>query len=246
MFPILQIGPLAVRTPGLLLILGAYLGLSLTERYAIRRGMKADPLYNLFFLVAAAGLIGARVSFAILNIDLFRSTPLNLLSLDPSLLDPWGGSIAGLIAALVYGQRKKLAFWSTLDAYTPAFAVSAVALGLSHFASGKAFGVPTSLPWGIELWGAHRHPSQIYETLTAGLILFVIWRRFNKTYPAGNLILQFIAMSAGARLFLETFHGDSILILKNIRLAQIIAWVILASTLIVLEIKKGRSEKIAP
>jgi phosphatidylglycerol:prolipoprotein diacylglycerol transferase len=179
MFPILQIGPLALRTPGLLLLLGAYLGLSLTERYAVRRGIKADPLYNLFFLVAATGLIGARISFAIQHINLFRDTPLNLISLDPSLLNPWGGLAAGLIAALVYGQRKKLAFWFTLDAYTPGFAVFAVTLGLSHFASGNAFGAPTSLPWEIDLWGAHRHPSQIYESIAAAIILFIIWRQFD-------------------------------------------------------------------
>jgi prolipoprotein diacylglyceryl transferase len=248
MFPILQIGPLALRTPGLFLILGVYLGLSLTERFAIRRGIKANPLYNLFFLVATAGVVGARIFFALQHFVLFRETPLNVVSLDPSLLDPWGGLIAGMIAALIYGQRKKLEFWSTLDAYTPAFAVFAVALGLAHFASGNAFGAPTSLPWGIELWGAFRHPSQIYETIAAGIILLIIRRKFNQALPAGNLFLQFVAFSAVARLYLEAFRGDSVLILGNLRLAQVLAWVILTGTFAILEIKKVRSDKtkIAP
>jgi phosphatidylglycerol---prolipoprotein diacylglyceryl transferase len=248
MFPILQIGPIALQISGLLLLLGAYLGLSLTEQYAIHHRMKADPQNNLFFLVAASGLIGARISFAIQNFDLFRKTPLSLFSLDPSLLDPWGGLAAGLIAALVYGQRRKLEFWSTLDAYTPGFAVFTIALGLSHFASGNAFGAPTSLPWAIDLWGTHRHPTQIYESIAAAIILFVIWRQFDKNLPAGNLFLRFIAMTAGARLFLEAFRGDSVLVFGNIRLAQVLAWIILASALIILEIKKERSYKseIAP
>ncbi len=246
MFPILQIGPLALRTPGLFLILGAYLGLSLTERYAVRRGIKADPFYNLFFLVAAIGLIGARISFAFQHLSLFRATPLNLILLDPGLLDLWGGLAAGLIAALVYGRRKKLAVWSMLDAYTPAFAVFAIALGLSHFASGSAFGSPTSLPWAINLWGAHRHPTQVYETIAAGIILLIIWQQFNKIYPTGNLFLKFIAMSAGARLFLEAFRGDSSLIFGNIRLAQVLAWIIFAGVLVILEIKRERNGKTVP
>jgi phosphatidylglycerol---prolipoprotein diacylglyceryl transferase len=242
MFPTLQIGPLALQTPGLLLLIGVYLGLSLTERYALRRNMKADPLYGLFFLVAAFGLIGARLSFAVQNITLFRSTPLALISLDPYLLDPWGGFAAGFLAGWLYGKRKKITFLPTLDAYTPALAVFAVALGLAHLASGHAFGVPTSLPWGMELWGARRHPSQVYEVIAASAILFIVWRQSRKNLPAGTIFLQFVALSAGARLFLEAFRGDSVLALGTIRVAQAIAWLIMACALILLEIRKERSD----
>ena len=242
MFPTLQIGPLALQTPGLLLLIGVYLGLSLTERYALRCKMKADPLYGLFFLVAAFGLIGARLSFAVQNIALFRSTPLAFISLDPYLLDPWGGFAAGLLAGWVYGKRKKIAFLPTLDAYTPALAVFAIALGLAHLASGHAFGAPTSLPWGMELWGVRRHPSQVYETIAASATLFIVWRQSRKNLPAGALFLQFVAFSAGGRLFLEAFRGDSVLVLGNVRMAQGIAWLIMACAMILLEIIKERSD----
>jgi prolipoprotein diacylglyceryltransferase len=60
--------------------------------------------------------------------------------------------------------------------------------------------------------------------------------------------LQFVAFSAVARLYLEAFRGDSVLIMGNLRLAQALAWVILTGAFAILEIKKVRSDKtkIAP
>jgi len=239
MFPTLQLGPLALRTPGLFLLLGLYLGLVLAERHSNRRGLKPDDLYNLTFIILIAGVLGARLSFAVQHVDLFKSSPLNLVSLDTTLLDPFGGAAIGGIAALVYGQRKKLGVWPTLDAFTPALAVFAVAMGLSHFASGKAFGAPTSLPWGIDLWGATRHPSQVYETLAALTILVILWKQLRKELPPGRLFFEFIALSAGARLLLEAFRGDNVLIFGSLRLAQVAAWLVLAMSIWLLERQKG-------
>lgn len=145
MLPSLQISPLALRTSGLLLLLGVYLGLSLTERRLPKGGLTPNQLYNLTFLAAIAGVLGARLLFVVQNFALFQDSPLNIFSLDTILLDPFGGVAAALIALLIYGQRKKLAFWSTLDAFTPTLAVFSVSLGLSHASSGAAFGTPTAL-----------------------------------------------------------------------------------------------------
>jgi prolipoprotein diacylglyceryltransferase len=231
MLPILQIGPLALRTSGLLLLIGAYLGLSLAERRLPKGGPNSDQLYNLVFLSLVSGVAAARLAFAIQNFAIFRAAPLSLFSLDAGLLDPFAGIAAALIVSLAYGQRKKLALWPTLDAFTPMLAVLAVFAGLAHIASGAAFGAPTSLPWGVELWGARRHPTQIYEVVAAAGILAWLWRRFGKATPPGRLFLLFVTTSAGARLVLEAWRGDSALLPGNLRLAQVIAWGVMAAGL---------------
>lgn len=245
MFPVFQLGPLALRTPVLFLLTGVFLGLSLAERHAARRGIDPARLYPLVLVALLAGVLGARLSYAAGQAAAFRAAPLGLLSLDSGLLDPWGGLAAGLLAALVYGQRKKLPFWSTLDALTPALAVFAASAGLAHLAAGSAFGAPTSLPWGITLWGAQRHPSQVYETLSALAILGLLWPRFRREARPGELFLFFVTLSAGARLFLEAFRGDSTPVLGGVRLAQIVAWLVLAAALWVFEARKGPAARAA-
>ena len=115
-----------------------------------------------------------------------------------------------------------MALWPTLDALTPLLAVMAIALGLSHLASGAAFGATTQVPWGIELWGAKRHPSQVYEILAAVAILLILWPgKWGEQEPAGRYFLLFVTLSALAQLILEAFRGDSLLLPGGWRAAQI-------------------------
>jgi prolipoprotein diacylglyceryl transferase len=233
MLPVVQFGPLAVQVPGLVLLAGLWLGLSLSERHAPRSGISPNHIYNLVFIGFLTGILAARLLYVIRYPSAFASSPASVFSLNPGLLDYWGGAALGLIAALIYGQRKALSFWAVADTLTPALAVLAVAAGLAHLASGSAFGAPTGLPWGIELWGARRHPTQIYEILGAVLILVILWPRRGlvRHSAPGSAFLTFVAFSAGLRLILEGFRGDSILLPGSLRSAQVAAWVVLAVSL---------------
>jgi phosphatidylglycerol:prolipoprotein diacylglycerol transferase len=239
MFPIIQLGPLAIQAAGLFVLASIYIGMTLTEKRAAHSGLKSASLDNLILFALFGVLAGGRLSFALQNWDSFRASPLDIFSLNTSLFDLTGGLAAGLIVALVYGQRKGLAFWPTLDALTPFFATVMVGLGASHLASGSAFGKETSLPWGVELHGAVRHPSQVYEVALALFILSLIGLR--KPFPAaGAQFLTFLAWTAGARLFLDAFRGDSTLVFGGLRLGQILAWIVLASALFGLERLQSR------
>jgi phosphatidylglycerol:prolipoprotein diacylglycerol transferase len=237
MFPILQIGPAAIRSAGLLLVLGFFFGLSLSERFTRKRGENPDVLTNLVLIAVLAGLITARLSFMVAHMALFQKNLTGLISVDPSLLDPWGGFAGAGIAILIYGQRKRLGFWTTLDRLTPFLAVLAIFIGLAHIASGQAFGSPTALPWAIALWGAKRHPSQFYETTAAIAVLLLLWRQFRLIGVPGTLFLKFFALTTSLVVFLAAFRGDSLLILGTFRQEQLLALGLLGIALLFLEIR---------
>jgi prolipoprotein diacylglyceryl transferase len=232
MLPTLQIGPLAVQTPGLILLIGLWIGLYLSEKQAIKRGLDSGILYNLAFLVLISALIGARVAYVLQYPQAFLSNPLSSFSLNTTLLNLWGGIAVGFIAALWYGQRQRLDFWFTLDILTPTFATLGIFLGLANFASGSAFGTASNLPWAIELWGIRRHPTQVYETISACVGLGLIFRLLNSNEPPikGIAFLVFLTFSSASRLFLEAFRGDSQLI-GSFHTIQLVAWIILAACL---------------
>jgi phosphatidylglycerol:prolipoprotein diacylglycerol transferase len=242
MFPVIHLGPLAIQSAGLFLLASLWIGMTLTEKRAAHSGLKSASLDNLILLALFSFLAGGRLSFAALHWDSFRASPLDLFSLNYTLFDLTGGLAVGFIVALVYGQRQRLPFWPTLDALTPFFATVMVGLSASHLASGNAFGKQTSLPWGIELFGSIRHPSQVYEIAAALFILSLVGLR--KPFPAaGRQFLVFVAWTAGARLFLEAFRGDSTLIFGGLRLGQILAWIVLAVALVGLEKVKVETGK---
>jgi phosphatidylglycerol---prolipoprotein diacylglyceryl transferase len=237
MLPVLHIGPAAINTSSLLLILGIFIGLNLSEHFARQRGENPDTLTNLVLLTGLAGLGTARLTYAVAHLALFQNNPAGLVSPDPSLLDPWGGFAGASIAALIYGQRKHIGFCTALDRLTPFLAVMAVFIGLAHLASGQAFGSPTSLPWAIDLWGAKRHPSQIYETTGAIAIFLLLWKQFRTGRVTGTLFLKFSALTSGLVVFLSAFRGDSRLILGTFRQEQLLALVFLGVALLFLEIE---------
>jgi phosphatidylglycerol:prolipoprotein diacylglycerol transferase len=242
MFPVLQIGSAAIQTSKLLFFLGIFLGLTLSERFTRKRGENPDKQTNLVIIIGLAGLVTARLTYAVAHLALFQKNPAGLVSLDISLMDPWGGFAGASIAALIYGQRKHIEFWASLDRLTPFLAVLAVFIGLAHIASGQAFGSPATIPWAIHLWGARRHPSQIYETAGAIAILLLFWRQFGSGSIKGTLFLKFAAWMSGLVVFLSAFRGDSHLILGSFRQEQLLALTSLGIALLLLE-NKSRTRK---
>jgi phosphatidylglycerol:prolipoprotein diacylglycerol transferase len=244
MLPTLQLGPLAIQTPGLILLVGLWLGLTLAEKQGTRKGFDPGKLYNLSFIVLLAGVIGGRMAYVLQYPQAFLASPLSIISLNITLFNLWGGIGSAIIAAVWYSQKAKFELWSTLDVFTPAFAVLAVAFGLAHWASGSAFGSASDLPWAIELWGARRHPTQVYETIFACLGLgFIYWLFKSKpNLPKGSAFLAFVAFTSAYRLFLEGFRGDSQLI-GSLRLAQVVAWGLMTACLLILRHRRNTVEK---
>jgi len=214
----------------ILLVAALWIGLAIAERRAERHNVSKETLNNIVYYGILGYILGGRVLYVLEHFSAFIQSPLSLFSLNPDLFDPFGALMVALLLGFVYGQRQKLPFWPTLDLLTPLFAVLAIGLALAHLAAGTAFGSPTDLPWGVDLWGATRHPSQIYELIASFLIFALIG--FRKTdSPPGVAFVTFAALTAGSRLLLEAFRGDSTLILGGLRLAQVMAWIVLAVAL---------------
>lgn len=226
----------------LILILAAlWLGLALAEKRVSRHGISKETFSNLVYYSLLGYLLGGRLLYILEHFPVFVKSPLSIFSPNIDLFDPVGALVTAILVGLIYGRRQTLPLWASLDALTPLLATLAAGLHLSHLAAGTAFGSPTNLPWGMGLWNATRHPTQIYELIASMLILAFLWFRKPGSFPGSDFLL-FTALTAGARLILEVFRGDSVLVINGIRSAQLIAWLILAATLIASEILRARAK----
>ena len=130
----------------ILLVIASWVGLTFAEKRADQYGLGKDELNNITFYGLLAFIIGGRLSFVLQNIVTFSKSPTGIFSINPDIFDPIGATGITLIVMLVYGQRNNLLLWPTLDALTPFFAILFIGMGLSHLASGIAFGKETDLP----------------------------------------------------------------------------------------------------
>ncbi|MDD2696529.1 MAG: prolipoprotein diacylglyceryl transferase [Anaerolineales bacterium] len=233
MLPILNLGPLAIQTTGLVILLGIWVALSLVERVAPLYQVPPNQLYNLALIAILAGVIGGRLSYIAQYPAAFLASPASAISLNTGLVDPLGGYVAAGIAGAIYIQRKSLDWGRTLDSLAPGFAALLVAIGLAHLASGSHYGLPSDLPWAMEMWGSRRHPAQLYEILAALGITVLTWPKLGLVprHVPGMSFWVLVALSAAARLFLVAFQADSPLLAAGIRSAQVTAWLALAFSL---------------
>jgi len=233
MFPIINIGPLAIQSPGLILIIGLWVGLWIAEKYLSDSRIDSNTFNNLVFLTLMLGIVGGRITYAIQHADAFILDPFSLVSLNTNLFDLRGGLLFAFFAGLIYGGRKELDLWQTLDALTPLLGILAITLGLSNLASGSNFGVLSNLPWAVELWGVKRHPTQLYQIVISVLILFILWpgRALVKKLEPGQYFLLFAAASSVGYIFIAKFTANINLLVSGFRLEQIFAWLILALSL---------------
>jgi prolipoprotein diacylglyceryl transferase len=239
MLPVIQIGPLALQTPGIIWLSGLWLGSVLAEKHSHRFGIDAKFLSNLVILGLLSGVIGARIAYLFRYPQAFLADIKGIISLNPGLLDFYGGLLVALLVGAIYLQRKKVPYWSALDALTPLLMVLMIAGSLASLANGTGYGSPTGLPWAIHLWEAQRHPSQVYALIASLVVLISLYptRRFVKKLSGGMYFLSFASATAFWAIFLESFRGDSILLPGGFRANQVYALVILSLSLILLSIK---------
>ena len=228
MFPFVRLGSWLIQMPFLALLVGLWGGMILLDHESKRMKLNPSTVANLVIYSTLAGLIGARLGYALQFRALYASKPLSLLALTPTTLSPSMGFLVGLIAFWILLDHQNLPVRPTLDALAPGLALFMVFLGASHILSGDAYGAPTRVPWAIRLWNEYRHPSQFYETFTALIFFLVILKRFPKPDGAGLNFGLTIALTAASRVFLETFRGDSVFWPAGFRAAQVIALVLMA------------------
>jgi len=230
-FPILQVGPLALQLPGLFLLAGIWFATWLIDREAPRHPVSGAALNSLVFYGLIAGIVGARLAYVSRYLSVYAENPLSVFSLNLSTLAPGEGVLVGLTIVLILGRRRHLPLWRSLDALTPSLAAFAVFVGMAHLSSGDAFGASSSVPWAVDLWGARRHPTQVYEILLAILAFVGVWRLGRVRAFPGFLFLAWLALASASRLFLEAFRGDSVVAFDGLRGGQLVSLGVLALAL---------------
>ena len=236
MFPVIDLGPLAIQAAGLLLILSIWLGLTLTGRFSSHLGTNGYVIENGILFGFLIGIVAARVGFLLAHIPILQENPLSILSLTPSMLDANFGLLTGLLVVLITYQRKHLPLWPTLDTLSPLFILVYAGFQLANLANGNAYGLPTELPWGIYLWNADRHPVQIYALiLILGLLIWWLAQtrmaKQNGFFHSGVLFSVTLAGLALITLFTQAFVAEKQFLLGMDQI-QLLALILLAGSLL--------------
>ncbi|MDO9556719.1 MAG: prolipoprotein diacylglyceryl transferase [Coriobacteriia bacterium] len=176
---LLRIGPLALRWYGLAYVLG-FVGAGLLMRRLNRTwkmGLSGDDQLDIV-LVAVVGLIvGARVGYMLFyDLSGLLKAPLSIFALWDGGMSFHGGLIGILLAGWLIRKRVDVPFLRLADMGAVGAPIGLFLGRLGNFINGELWGRTTNVPWAMvpPYGGAPRHPSQLYEAILEGLVLFLV------------------------------------------------------------------------
>jgi phosphatidylglycerol---prolipoprotein diacylglyceryl transferase len=139
-FPTIDLGPLNLRTFGLMVALGVLLGAWIAAQYAERFGIERDDTYRVATWMVLAGIIGSRLTWAATHTDQIEN-PIDVIAIWEGGIQFSGGFVAALIVGLPFFRRwKRLQRWHVLDGYALGLALG-LALGrVGCYSVGEHFG----------------------------------------------------------------------------------------------------------
>ncbi len=172
---------------------------------------------DLVFYAALGIILGGRIGYVLFyNLNFFLQNPFDILKLWDGGMSFHGGVI-GTTLGILYLARKEGLPWLRIHDYVACCVPLGLFFGrLANFVNHELWGAPTSVPWavrfpevmaGATVLGPPRHPSQLYEAILEGLVLFAIlglmfWKS-DARYQPGKLVGAFILFYGLFRFAIE-------------------------------------------
>ena len=165
-------------------------------------------LYGLFFGAMCGGRIGYMFFY---GSDQLINDPFSLFYIWEGGLSFHGGLLGVIISLIVFCRRKNIEFLRLMDGVALSMPIGLGLVRIGNFLNGELFGKATNAEWGFifptDPFGILRHPSQLYESLGEGLLLFLILLLISqKTNIMGIVSSSFLIFYGSIRFIIEFFR----------------------------------------
>lgn len=197
---IIPLGPFEIHAYTVCLLAAIAVVGGLTYVEAKRRFRLNDDLLTVGIVGLLGGVLGAKLGMLVfLGPTAFWRDILTL----PAHGATYSGALFGGYVAVVLTERALGMERCSGDLVAP-FLPFGQAIGrLGNFLAADAYGLPTSLPWGIYQAGAWRHPVQLYELISDLILGAILWRRRDTSFRDGELFRGYVLGYAIIRFPIE-------------------------------------------
>lgn len=209
---IFSIGPVDLHWYGLMYLIGAMFAYWWGSQRA-----KTDPYWqpeqwqDLLFWGFLALILGGRIGYVLFyQFGSFVQNPLYLFNIMSGGMSFHGGMLGVILALTIFANKRHVSLWQVGDFVAPLVPVGLGLGRIGNFINGELWGRVTDVSWGMvfPLAGPFaRHPSQLYQALGEGVLLFVLlWWFSRKKRPVGAVGGLFLVGYGTARFIVEYFR----------------------------------------
>ncbi|MBR7621076.1 prolipoprotein diacylglyceryl transferase [Phenylobacterium sp. 20VBR1] len=185
---LIQLGPFAIRWYALAYVAGILIGwryiTALVKNQALwpLRGppVSVAQIDDLILWITLGIIVGGRLGHVLFYTPaMIVEAPLEVFKTWKGGMSFHGGTLGVLVATLLFARVNKVDVFRLGDVITAAAPIGLFFGRIANFINGELWGRPTDVPWAVVFPDAGimpRHPSQIYEALLEGLVLFIVLR----------------------------------------------------------------------
>lgn len=177
---LLQLGPIAIRWYALAYIAGLVLGIWTMQRMAARppKVMERSDVEDFLVWATLGIIVGGRLGYVLFyKPEFYFHNPGAILQVWQGGMSFHGGFLGVVVAAILFARQRGVRILVFADLIAVAAPIGLFFGRLANFINGELFGRPGDVPWAMVFprgGPIARHPSQIYEALMEGLILFIL------------------------------------------------------------------------
>ena len=220
----ISLGSLSIKWYGLAYVAGLLLGWTYIKRLLADRRLwlpgkppfAPEVVDDLFVWVALGVVVGGRLGHVLLyEPRQYLSDPVQILMVHKGGMAFHGGVLGTIVAMWLFASKRAFQPFTVMDLVATATPFGLFFGRIANFINVEVVGAETSVPWGMVFpgWGPNpRHPSQLYEALLEGLVLFLVLRWL--THHRGALARPgvvggaFLAGYGAFRMICEVFKHD--------------------------------------
>ena len=220
---IFQLGSFRLPAYGLMVALGYLAAILYLTRSAGKAQLRKDDLADLIFYPVLAGILGAKLFYAVTYWDQFgpdfAARAAAVLRTFQYGFVFYGGLIFGGAAFFLVCRRKGVQPLRAADLFAPALALGHAFGRVGCFLAGCCHGSPTSCPVSVVFTdpasevnplylGVPLHPTQLYESAGNLLIFWLLHRALARRYRPGAVLALYAALYSALRFSVEFLRGD--------------------------------------
>ena len=174
----IQIFSIEIRWYSLAYIIGILLGWILSKRFFISNVELKEKFDDFLTFVILGIIIGGRLGYVILyNPNYYLDNLIDIFKIWEGGMSFHGGLIGVVLASFYFAKKNNQNFFIYLDVISIVAPIGIFFGRIANFINSELYGAETNLPWAVQfikIDNLYRHPTQLYEAIFEGLILFLI------------------------------------------------------------------------
>ena len=174
----IQIFSIEIRWYSLAYIIGILLGWFFSKRFFISNVELKEKFDDFLTFVILGIIIGGRLGYVILyNPNYYLDNLIDIFKIWEGGMSFHGGLIGVVLASIYFAKKNNQNFFIYLDVVSIVAPIGIFFGRVANFINSELYGTETNLPWAVQfikIDNLYRHPTQLYEAIFEGLILFLI------------------------------------------------------------------------